>query len=438
MKTVIRAALTAILLAALSFTSALALAPIRDTASETGQYAIQLASSDDVSADCVAYAIDDLDITVSIPTALRVFMQPIEADDPNLLFFGIKKEWVDRYFEENDIYLNAVSELVTYEIFVSSKANTATDVSTDFSTSSDADLELFIENSASVFQKSDETYDTIEVYRNEKTAYIRSLSEYTDESGIVYSVSYFTIQDGKAIDIYLNSYDNQLPEEREALLKNIVDSVSPPTTSDDGSLASVADAASPSPLDSADPQPSVVSASPDASTSDGASGQATSYEYIKLILIYLGITLIVVTLPVAVYRYIIRRRRVSKKGAVLISLIYGAVVSAAAYILARLYYPSHYYIIGGVVLWSVVNYFILSSGKDKPAPPPKQKKTKPKKEKSKISKQEVSDSNENPSFSEAVTSKQCGNCLAVNLSDSEECFYCGAKLGKETTANNEH
>ena len=444
MKSVFRAILTAALLAALSFTSALAIAPIIDSTAEPGSNTVtQLASSINASADTAEYTINELDMTVSVPTELRVFTRHIDPDDPNLLFYELQKEWVDQYFLENDVYLNAISDLVTYEIFISMKTDPAYEKLGNFSTSSDAVLQSFIDDSTDLYQNDSKTYDTVEIYRNEQTAYVKSQSEYPYDNVIIYSVSYFTIEDGRAIDIHLESYDNKLPAEREAILNDIVDSVSQISASEavDASTqpsastdTSPSTAVSPSPGTSSSAESDTTevtntvqpSDSPVSTEAAETTDNATDHNnFLKLLLIYLGITLVVVTLPVAVYRYIIRRRPVTKKSALLIALIYGAFVTVVAAIIVALYYTGHFYVIGGVIVWSIVNFFILSCGKDK-APPPQ-----PKPKKTKISPEEK---NENQSIKDAVMSKQCKKCLAVNLADSEECFYCGAKLDNNATS----
>ena len=142
-------------------------------------------------------------------------------------------------------------------------------------------------------------------------------------------------------------------------------------------------------------------------------------------MIYLAVTLAVVTLPVAIYRYFIRRYPVTKKASVLIALTYGVVCCIAAAVYSH--FTEHYYLMIGVILWSFVNYFILSSGRDYYYPdttPPPAKHDKP----------ALGKKGDRSEMSDIIMSKQCQKCLAVNLADSEECFYCGAKLDDEEPA----
>jgi hypothetical protein len=415
--------MAAALLTLLTFYSALALGPITNIAASSSPI-VQDASVD--GSDTVSYTIDDLESTVRIPADLIEFKRPVEPDDPNLAFFNLQKEWVDDYFEENDIYLNAVAKSTLYEYFISMKTGPAITAIGDFTGSSDAVLQALIDSSGSLYTNSSETYTKSEIYRNDSAAYIKSYSEKTENDQKQYSVSYFTVTDGKAITIYLNSYFTAATPAMEEILTNIVDSAQLPVSLEPSPSPSA------SPSAAVSPSPSNASASPTASSSaqpsqepettqpsdePGATGSETVISPRQL-LIYLAITLAIVTLPVAIYRYIIRRRPVSKKAAVLIALIYALVAGIAAVI--YIYFNGRIYLIGGVILWSIVNYFILSRGRDKPVSPP------PSEQNSRI---------DTPSLSEAIKSKQCPKCLAVNLADSEECFYCGAKLdGEEKTA----
>ncbi len=432
MKSVIRALLTAVLLCALTVFSALAVAPV------TG-----------ADSAAVKYTIGELDMTLDFPPDLIVFTRTVDPDDPNLAFFNLKKEWIDDLFLENDIYLNAISDKITYEFYVTSTAGPELEAVDDFCRSTDAYLQSFID-SDELWKKSGHTYIQAEIYRTDRTAYIKSYSEYID-GGTRYCLSYFTVMDGRSIDFSLYSYDKAVTPEREAILTSAVDSASypglpvpsapvtepseSPATSISPGLSpspSISPSASLSPSPAASPSPDdapstvVTPPSPSASagptqTPDTSSGtpDTQNVSLWVLILIYLGVTLAIVTLPVAVYRYIIRREPVSRKSAVLIALIYGAVacIAAAVYI----YYTRHVYLIGGVIFWSFVNFFMLSRGRQRYVPPPIEviaAPTPPKR-------------NKNTATPDMVMSKSCPKCLAVNLAESDVCFYCGAKLEDE-------
>jgi hypothetical protein len=421
MKSVIRALLTAALLCALTVFSAVAVAQVTGADSRA-----------------VKYVIDELDMTIDFPPDLIVFTRTVDPDDPNLEVFNLKKEWIEDLFLKNNIYLNAISARITYEYYVTSSAGPELEAVDDFCRSTDAYLQSFID-SEELWKKSGHTYIQAEIYRNDRTAYIKSYSEYSDGEPR-YCLSYYTVINGRAIDISLYSYDKAVTPEREAILASAVDSASypglpvpsdhvtdpseSPTTPTSPNL-SPSPSASLSPASSPDDAPStvVIPSNPSASAGPAqtpvtptGTPDADNISLLGLILVYLGVTLAIVTLPVAVYRYIIRREPVSKKSAVLIALIYGAVacIAAAVYI----YFTRHIYLIGGVILWSFVNFLVLSRGRMRYIPPPIEATsvTAPHKR------------DKTTASPDMVISKSCPKCLAVNLAESEVCFYCGAKL----------
>ena len=176
MKSIIRAILTAVLLAVLTFSSALAITPIIDIAAVTGSD-IDVSSYADAASDTTDYTIDELNLTLSIPSDMIVFKRPIAYDDPNLEYFNLQQEWIDGYFQEHDVYLNAITKFVTYEILVSQKTSSVIEEIQDFSISTDDELQTFIDQAADLYERSDETYISSEIYRNASTAYIKSYSE---------------------------------------------------------------------------------------------------------------------------------------------------------------------------------------------------------------------------------------------------------------------
>ncbi len=421
MKIVFRAFITAALLCVLTLSSALAAPP--ETNTET---------------DYITYSINELDMTIDFPASLYVFTRTIDPIDPGLALFNLEKEWLETFFQENNVYLNAISDKVTYEYYVEMTADPEIQGILDFSACNDSYLQTFIKNSKPLYQKSGENYLSTEIYRTEQTAYLKSNSEYNVNGIAVNCISYFTIEDGAAYSIFLLSYDQAPIAEREALLTKAVDSAAIPglsATEDPDttpSLVSPSPITSPSPVTSPSLNPS-ASAEP-TQTSEPSGPENQNLPFWLLLVIYLGATLMLVTVPIIIYRYIIRRSAVSKKIAVLIALIYGTITCIA--IAFYIYFTGHIYLISGAIIWSLVNYFILSRGKVKAKPlPSPSKPDKPKKQDKpkKTDERKLRKKNNETNFSDIIMSKPCKKCLAVNLADSDVCFYCGAKLDDEET-----
>jgi hypothetical protein len=83
-------------------------------------------------------------------------------------------------------------------------------------------------------------------------------------------------------------------------------------------------------------------------------------DYIESVVLGLLITAAVYSLPIIIFRYMIRRKPVSPKWAKIITIIYGLVALFAMFILLALSgqgAPG-----GAIVLWSYINYRMLKSG----------------------------------------------------------------------------
>lgn len=65
-----------------------------------------------------AYRLDDLKLSVDIPSDLIVFTRNIKHDDPNLKEFELTKDQMDSMMKDGNIYLNALDPNVAFEVVV--------------------------------------------------------------------------------------------------------------------------------------------------------------------------------------------------------------------------------------------------------------------------------------------------------------------------------
>jgi hypothetical protein len=87
-------------------------------------------------------------------------------------------------------------------------------------------------------------------------------------------------------------------------------------------------------------------------------------------------------------------------------------------------------ILACVVLWAVVNFFILTIGKEREFREKESETETPKGLYPIIMAEENEKKQTAPTTqsSNMTVNKTCKNCFAVNLATSKVCFYCGAKL----------
>lgn len=172
------------------------------------------------AAGTTTYDLDELGLSVDIPDSFWVFTRGTPADDPGYAEYGISKADMDSILEEKDIYLNALSSELNCEIVVT-KIGSILD---DFSTWSDVALLTMTDGMKDVYSEAGVTYIKSEIYNHPQAKFIKIYI--SQKSGDIkqYSVQYYTVYNSQAINITLHSYAGELGQEREDIVKEIVDS----------------------------------------------------------------------------------------------------------------------------------------------------------------------------------------------------------------------
>ncbi|WP_434309573.1 zinc ribbon domain-containing protein [Hominifimenecus sp. rT4P-3] len=165
------------------------------------------------------YALDELELQVTIPTGYSVITRNTSANDPIFSDFGTTKSVLIRQFEASNIYLNAVSD-THYEEIVVTMVETHSD-----SLSLYSDTELNILASTLVNQYANYGIDApkYEIYQHSQTKFIKSY--FADTDNAVHGLQYYTIYDGKAMNFTMRSYEGSLSSRQEETIKTIVDSI---------------------------------------------------------------------------------------------------------------------------------------------------------------------------------------------------------------------
>lgn len=441
MKLVIKMILAAVVLAALSFNTALA----AGTSPGTNVNMIPSAAVEDA---IPVYTIEELGMTVQIPADLIVFTRHIDPNDPNPALFDLTKENLENYFIAHDIYLNAVALKVTHEINIFMLNRSEIQETMDFGTYTDSELQAFIDNSGDIYKQPDVTYIQTEIDdTHPQVKFIKSYFERPNGTYPAYGVQYYTIHNGMVIDITLMSYDKPITADREALIHGVINSVrfeqadlpvvSSTVPSTEPSVSSVpTDEPSVSNIPSASAVPSVQTSSPTTTTSptvDPEDEQTAVTDLILRILLCLVATFLITTVPIIIYRHVIRKRLVFKRTAWKIAVIYGAALCVIT-ILVSILIGVYYAIVGTIlwsiiisfILWSIVNYFILACGYYEP----------PNARGPKSDESAEGDADGLEHEADAIDDSKniiCQKCSAVNLADSKLCFFCGIKLNDDAT-----
>lgn len=180
-----------------------------------------LFSATALAAETTTYELDALDMSIDIPDDYVVFTRDMSADDPTYAQFGLSKEEMGEILEESKAYLDAVMPDVSHEIVVTMEDNSPLE---DFGQLSDTSLSAI----ASMLQDAAEdygiTYVRSEIYQHEQVKFIRLYSSHPNNDQTVYTLQYYTVCNGQAINISMHSYVGKITQANEDELQKTVDS----------------------------------------------------------------------------------------------------------------------------------------------------------------------------------------------------------------------
>jgi len=285
----------------------------------------------------IKYKINELDMTVLIPSDIIVITRNTSKDDPIFEKNRFDYDYVMNYMKNNNKYLYANSYNILSEIYISSKPNIYEEYSSlnemfDDIKSNEMDdilheMKLSIEGSGMI-----ECLETSFYLNNPKTKFVKA-TYHLEESR--YIVQYWTMINKKFIYITLHSYDEYITPEQETLLKNIINSIDFPYY--------------------------------EYTSKNNTSGNIDIS--ITNLILNLFITAVIYSLPISIYRFIIIKKPVAPLKARKISIIYG--------IIGLLIFGGIYFVVylnngySGIpsipvaFFWSLINYNILKKGYDK-------------------------------------------------------------------------
>ena len=171
--------------------------------------------------ETTTYRLDDLGLSVDVPVNLIVFTRDIKSNDPHLTEFGLTKEGMETLMEDGNIYLNAWDKNGNYEVIITMTENSLN----NFSLLSDTFLETLATSLSDVYKEAGISLIKTEIYQHQQAKFIKIFISRPNNGSTVYGLQYYTVYDGKAINITLQSYSGDINVEKETILKTMVDSV---------------------------------------------------------------------------------------------------------------------------------------------------------------------------------------------------------------------
>lgn len=173
-----------------------------------------------IAQEADTYQLTEPELRLSLPAGYVVFTRDIDENDPNLALYGLTKESISTLMTQRHIYFNAWDQEISHEIIV-----TMTDSPIDnMQQLSDTELADLQDSFAPEYEKAGITYLTSKVYEHPQVTFLKIyISQFNDDNA-VYGLQYYTIYEGKAINITLQSYSGEIDDAKEAIIKQIVDS----------------------------------------------------------------------------------------------------------------------------------------------------------------------------------------------------------------------
>lgn len=167
------------------------------------------------------YYLEELGMSVSVPSDFDVFTREAGDDDSNIDKYGIEKNELADLMKDTNIYLCAWGTNINKEMFISMTDS----LSEDYNRLSDFTLSTIASSLDSALASAGVTVTETEIYKHGQIKFIKLYSNHVFEDLEVYSLQYGTSYDGKNITISMNSYLGQFTPELEAELQSIVDSI---------------------------------------------------------------------------------------------------------------------------------------------------------------------------------------------------------------------
>lgn len=171
--------------------------------------------------------VPELDVTLTLPEEMVGFTRELDEDDENLAALGLTADALLSEFETKHIYFNGISYEPLHEIVVTMTEDEGLNQIFDFNQYSDKEMNEMAE----MLVDSDETkqsginYSFVEVYQQNQAKFVVFDINQLMSGMTVYGRQYYTVINGQAINVTVQSYEGEVTEEMKTELKGIVDSL---------------------------------------------------------------------------------------------------------------------------------------------------------------------------------------------------------------------
>lgn len=276
------------------------------------------------------YFINELNLSVGIPSELTVFQRGILNDD-DLKKNNMTREDTESLFLEKSIFLKALNEDSSVEVLIQSIENDQTKQIKDYESYTNEDLYGSYVEIASMFHDGDVDAFGFEIYAGDNAIFYKHQCFTQD----LHSICFSTVINSKAYNFSLNSFSGEITQQNEDYLKSIIDSAN-------------------------------FSAKKAVNNQGGQSEYSVGFSVFKDFnsiyhAIFIFLCVIIFLLPIGIYRNSILKRPLPFIKSLTITIAYGIIMGA---IISTAYYfsfneVSTFYIWLALVLLSILNCYVL-------------------------------------------------------------------------------
>ena len=170
----------------------------------------------------IKYHLDELGMSISIPSDLAVFTRDIKANDPNLKLFGQTKESMLSIMKNGNIYLNALDKNGEYEIIVTMLDSPLE----NYALLSDTTLTALASSVTDAYKEAGITIDSSAIHQHHQAKFLELNIHQIIDGKTVYGLQFNTVYGGKAINVTFQSYSGEIGRTRQILMQhNILSNV---------------------------------------------------------------------------------------------------------------------------------------------------------------------------------------------------------------------
>ena len=167
------------------------------------------------------YELDELGMSIEIPSDYVVFTRDVRSDDPNLSAYGVTKDELYSLMLERSVYLNAWDKDINYEIIVTMTASPLE----DYNQLSDTTLSGLVSALETEYAAMGITLIRSDIYQHSQAKFAKIYISQPNNGETAYGLQYNTVYNGKAINITLQSYSGKRDASKETIIQIIVNSV---------------------------------------------------------------------------------------------------------------------------------------------------------------------------------------------------------------------